>query len=187
MDDSQASTLTAGADAAGTPATIETVADWLTDQALAEMEVDDLVDGLCDRLHAAGVPIWRAHVTFRIIHPLYGSRSATWYRDRNAELASHPRAFVGSQAPAAWQNSPLYRLVHKRMDHLRRRLTGPEALLDFPLLQELRDDGGTDYLAFSVAFGDGLYNGMAGSFTTDREGGFSDGHLRALLALRKPL
>ena len=36
--------------------------------------------------------------------------------------------------------------------------------MDFPLLEDLRDAGGTDYIAFAVSFGQGLYNGMAGSF-----------------------
>lgn len=183
MDESRSPPAAEGAD----PVMIETVADWLTDQALADMEVDVMVDGLCDRLHAVGVPIWRAHITYRTIHPLHGSRSVTWHRERSAEVASHPRAFVGRHAPAGWRESPLYHLIHKRLNHLRRRLDGPEALLDFPLLRQLSDDGGTDYLAFSAAFGEGLYNGMAGSFATDREGGFSDAHLRTLLGLRKPL
>lgn len=59
--------------------------------------------------------------------------------------------------------------------------------MDFPLLEELRADGGTDYVAFAVSFGPGLYNGMAGSFATDRPDGFSEDHIRALLGLRVPL
>jgi len=52
--------------------TMESLRDWLIDQALAETEVDDLVTGLCAPLHAAGIPIWGSHVTFP--HP----SSAAW-------------------------------------------------------------------------------------------------------------
>lgn len=169
------------------PATMEGLRDWLTDRALLETEVDDLVTGFCARLHAAGIPIWRGHVTFRTLHPLHGSRGITWRRDRGAELANHPRGFTRNTASQQWLQSPLYHLIHERLDHLRRRLTGPDAQVDFPLLEDLRAEGGTDYIAFAVSFGPGLYNGMAGSFATDREGGFSEAHIRALLGLRVPL
>lgn len=36
---------------------IGTVADWLMNQALGEAQMADLVDGCCNRLRAAGIPL----------------------------------------------------------------------------------------------------------------------------------
>ena len=71
--------------------------------------------------------------------------------------------------------------------YLRRRLVGPEAKLDFPILKELAGAGASDYFAAVVQFGadgDPSYGtGIGYSFTTDRPGGFSDDHLVLLRAV----
>ena len=46
---------------------IDGVADWLMSQALGEGEVHDIVAGCSDRLLAAGIPLWRSFVSFRIL------------------------------------------------------------------------------------------------------------------------
>jgi adenylate cyclase len=113
MDKNQPRSSQAGiADTPAPSAALESLRDWLTDQALVETEVDDLVTGFCARLHAVGIPIWRGHVTFRTLHPLHGSRAITWRRDRGAELANHPRGYTRQNAPQQWVQSPLYHLIH---------------------------------------------------------------------------
>ena len=54
-------------------------------------------------------------------------------------------------------------MVRTQLPFLRRRLTGDEAIIDFPLLAELRDAGATDYLDYLVSFGGGPRDGIAGS------------------------
>jgi adenylate cyclase len=70
--------------------------------------------------------------------------------------------------------------------HLRRHLTGPDAQLDFPVLEQLAAEGGSDYFAQIVRFGveDDLSHGtgIAYSFATDRPGGFHDDDLALLQA-----
>ena len=56
---------------------IDGVADWLMSQALGEADVHEIVGGCCDRLLAAGVPLWRGFVSFRILHPKFASVSPT--------------------------------------------------------------------------------------------------------------
>src|SRR5262249_49760774 len=71
--------------------------------------------------------------------------------------------------------------------HLRRRLVGSEAQLDFPVLKELAAAGASDYFAEVVRFGgegDPSYGtGIGYSFATDRPGGFSDDELLMLQAV----
>ena len=69
---------------------------------------------------------------------------------------------------------------------LRRRLSGPEARLDFPLLTELAADGATDYFAELVRPGgdEAFHGGGIGySFATDRADGFSDDDIAILSAV----
>ena len=54
---------------------IDKVADWLMEEALGETDVEALVEGCCERLRAAGIPIFRAFLTFAPCTP-YFRRSA---------------------------------------------------------------------------------------------------------------
>ena len=64
---------------------------------------------------------------------------------------------------------------------MRRHLTGKAAQADFPLLEILRDQGATDYVARILPFGDdGVIDGRTGvltSWTTTRRGGFYDAEI----------
>ena len=70
---------------------------------------------------------------------------------------------------------------------LRRRLSGPEAQLDFPVLRGVSAAGGTDYFAHLVMFGAqgdaSRGSGVGISFTTDRPEGFEDDHIVLLRAV----
>jgi adenylate cyclase len=71
--------------------------------------------------------------------------------------------------------------------NLRRRLAGPEARLDFPILKELAAGGASDYFAEVVRFGEdgdpSHGTGIGYSFATDRPGGFRDDDLVLLRAV----
>ncbi len=165
---------------------IDGVADWLMEQALAETDFETLFEGCCQRLLAAGVPLWRAHATFRMLHPLYESMGLTWWRGAGIETVRYAhRAEAGF--PDAFKANPLYHLIETRLPSLRRRLTGPEALVDFPVLAEFRDQGASDYLAYLIIFGAGELDGMLGSWATDRRGGFTEAQLRSLMRVQQRL
>ncbi|MDJ0948152.1 MAG: adenylate/guanylate cyclase domain-containing protein [Alphaproteobacteria bacterium] len=166
---------------------LDTVADWLMDRTLDDSDLEQIYRGCCERLAAAGIPVWRAHVAYHTIHPLFQGMGLTWVRGQETEYAS----YVHRDAPAErWRTSPLYYMIENRVPHLRRRLVGEEALVDFPLLAELRDSGATDYLAFIVSFGSLAREdakGIAGSWATDRPGGFTDAQITALMRIERRL
>ncbi len=56
---------------------IDAVADWLMEQALGTTSAEELLEQCSLRLNAAGIPIWRANVSFQILHPLYRAMSLT--------------------------------------------------------------------------------------------------------------
>lgn len=161
---------------------VDSVAEWLMAQALSDPDLEEVFGGCCARLLAAGIPISRAHVAFRTLHPLYASMTLTWRRGGGLERRdlSHAEA----EQSEAWRQSPLHHLIETGVSFLRRRLSGREALLDFPILAELRAAGATDYLAYLVPFGGQGSNGIVGSWTTDRPGGFTDRQIGALMRIQ---
>jgi adenylate cyclase len=78
----------------------------------------------------------------------------------------------------AWLNSPQYYIISNKLPFLRRRLTGPEAVIDFPLLKELEELGATDHLVFMVPFDGAEYAAP---------GGFTDEDIRALTRIQSRL
>ena len=183
----------AGAEPASPPAgvdgvLIDRVADWLMSSALGRSAVDSIFEGCCQRLHAAGVPLVRALTAFRTLHPLFASMNLVWRLnqgvDRNPIL--HERAFSTEE----WRASPMRHLLQHRMPILRRRLTGPHAIVDFPMLEELRDSGITDYLCYLTPFSAEAEpgpnaRGIMGSWATDRASGFSEEDLRVFERIQR--
>ena len=172
---------------------IDGVADWLMSQALGEADVHDIVGSCCDRLLAAGIPLWRGFVSFRILHPKFASVSIIWRREERSGSVErietlHGEAFTSDD----WRQSPMNHILSTQIPFLRRRLTGEEALLDFPVCRDLRDQGATDYVAWMIPFarddepGPHL-DGVIGSWATDRPGGFSDRDIRSLLRIQRRL
>lgn len=164
---------------------IDNVTDWLMGEALGEPDIEQLVEGTVARVDAAGIPILRFHISFNVLHPLYSGLSLTWRRGGKVEL-THLERTMDSVSPA-WTASPLYHMIQRRIGSLRRRLVGPQATLDFPILEELRAAGATDYYAFLIPFATGKDDGLVGSWVTDRKRGFVDADLRALHRVQRRL
>ncbi len=169
---------------------ITAVTDWLMLQALGHAPVEVIFDGCCQRLYAAGLPISRAMLTFRTLHPLYASTIMYWRRgeDVSSSRTRHEDAFSSEQ----FQSSPIHRLMKSRTPFLRRRLRGSTSLLDFPVLEELKEQGAADYLAYKVGFSstpdqDDYQDGIIGSWTTDRLNGFTDQELNWLMRVQSRL
>jgi adenylate cyclase len=164
---------------------IDGVADWLMTQALSEVTLEALLDGCCGRLAAAGVPLERAHISFRTIHPLFHATALTWRRGQGVASESFTRN--GPIITDRFRESPMFHMIESGIPFLRRRLTGDEALLDFPVLEEFRDQGITDYLGFTVGFSGDPYDGITGSWATDSASGFSEQDIQALLRIQRRL
>jgi adenylate cyclase len=124
----------------------------------------------------------RAHVAFRTLHPLFDAMGLNWTPDRGLAVLTFGRDETESEP---WLRSPPHYLIKTRTPYLRRRLTGPEAVLDFPILEDFRDQGATDYFVYIVIFDEQTETGMWGSWTTNRPSGFSDADIRALWRIQQ--
>ena len=165
------------------------VQGWLIEQSLFDADIVQLFGSLCERLGASGLPIARAALSWPTLHPLFQAEQIYWRDGQGAELFQYPHRDGPS---AEFEQSPFAFLLRRRLPHLRRRLSGPEALTDFPVLQDLQADGFTDYLMTSAEFsiaevqrGERGLTGIMSSWATQRAGGFSTADLEALFRVQK--
>lgn len=163
---------------------MDKVADWLTHSSLAGDDLETMVRGFCERLAAAGLPIARVHLTFSMLHPLYDALGFTWERGAGMRVEGF-RNKPGDRSER-FLRSPYFHLLTNRLDHLRRRIdqTGPA---EFPVFEELKLLGITDYIAFVHSFNAGKDQGMMGSWSTDAPAGFSESTIAALLRIQNHL
>jgi len=100
----------------------------------------DLIEQLAERMAGGAIPLWRFIYLMTTLHPvLLGSRYR-WVRGRGVDVLAAPREVEVSDE---FQASPI-REVYARRRALWRHLVGDNVKLDFPLREDLRDQGGTD-------------------------------------------
>jgi adenylate cyclase len=160
------------------------IIEWLADEALRESEPATLFGELCHRLRAVGTPVLRAQVAFRVLHPLYNASTLTWTAEKGVVVE-----YFGPERSGQDQflRSPGGHAIARRLPVLRRRLTGPTALLDFEVLEELRALGGTDYLLFLISFDNIGRSGLICSWLGDRPAGFTDDEIAQLQRVTREL
>jgi adenylate cyclase len=166
-------------DAAGHwPAARSPILDWLVGDARRLPDGPTLLRALCERLVEAGFPLARASFHIRTLHPqLFG---IGFYWQRGADDIRVFRAEHGIQETPLYLRSPM-RVLFEGAGAVRQRLDLPGAELPFPLLNELRDQGLTDYVALPITFSDGKIHGT--TWSSDRPGGFTTEHLARLYDL----
>jgi len=167
---------------------IASTGDWLVEQGVLRPKFETLIEECCRRLVAVGLPIWHAYFTSLTLHPTTATVGCLWRRDSGIEHRSysHEDTRIGG-----WERYPLYFMFKNRIGVLRRRLTGRDAVLDFPQLEELQKHGATDYIGQLTEFGlEGApdhTSGFLSSWSTDRSSGFSDADIAALEYLQPRL
>ncbi len=74
--------------------------EWLVDQALSEPDIVGMFEALCSRIHAIGVPLGRARLTWPTLHPLFQAETILWKRGQPTEFEQfmHQETGVGSLA-----------------------------------------------------------------------------------------
>ncbi len=152
---------------------------WLLNEGRRLTNRADVVVGLAGQLSEGGLPLQRIYLAQRTIHPQMGAIGYLWNKgDQTAQMIEREHSITTSQA---YLTSPMRRLYEDGERLIRRKLTGPEANLDFPVLHELRDSGATDYAIFGLDV-DGEPRASF-SMTTNSPQGFSDAEIASVGAL----
>ncbi|MEO0372517.1 MAG: adenylate/guanylate cyclase domain-containing protein [Pseudomonadota bacterium] len=175
-------------------AALSDLTTWLIQQGLEDTPVEGWLEDMCIRLGASGIPLMRVNITMRAHHPEIGSVAFRWHRDQENERFDYERT---RDAPEDYLLSPIYHLLSNDVQEIRQNLTDPEPDFHFPILDELRERGATDYYtAKRLFFPDDREpsfdpmqpdEGMVISMSTDAPGGFTDAQLDGLRHLLAPL
>ncbi|MEZ5775399.1 MAG: adenylate/guanylate cyclase domain-containing protein [Hyphomicrobiaceae bacterium] len=166
-------------------ALVNRITDWLMEQALADTDLQTIVEGCCERILAAGIPIARAFFGFSVLHPLHSAKSFTWRRGQPMATDDYPHSPEG--LTENFRKSPFHYLMTHQLDVLRVPLDCPVRQFDFPIVADLRREGITDYLAFRIAFDRTELRGLTGSWASDHGGGFSEDDIDALMRIQQRL
>ena len=162
------------------PSELQKLSDWLIDGARSAAGPPQVMAEACEWLLRAGLPLWRVGVFVRTLHPDIFGASYIWQPGGAVEVTT---VDFGILDTAGFRTSPIS-VVFKEGIEVRGRTDDPAAAR-FPIVEEMRADGVTDYVAMPVRFTDGSINAM--SWATKQPGSFSDAQLNALRAVIRPL
>jgi adenylate cyclase len=156
--------------------------EWIATAGLSGLREPDLLRGFCERAVVAGLPLGRAMLGVDTLHPVLLGRAFEWHRGSGDSTEAEYGRLNFENSEQMWRQSPFHPLYERGGGTLRRRLGGPQS--EFPMLEELRRRGMTDYLAVVTRFGSdgaiGLMDCTYSSWASDRPAGFSDDDLAAL-------
>jgi adenylate cyclase len=158
---------------------VTAITGWIVQQGLSRVDFGTLLEGFCERMVEIGVPIWRGYVSARTLHPTVRGTGCSWRAGEGTRRELYIYEEVESEE---FRLSPFRHMLGQGQRRMRLRLA-EMAAVDFPVVERLRREGGTDYLAHIVAFGiDGREekSGVLASWTTRHPRGFSSRDLALL-------
>ena len=158
--------------------------NWLVNRGLEGADKDTLLEGYCEKLVDMGVPLMRFHAAQSALHPVYGGTGYSWYQGQGGDFETFE---YSEEASEMWMQSPLYAILNDEVEVIHERLVDQNEPSRFPLLNELREIGATDYFATGVTFDVPTHNGprdakkavdgVLMSWTSNAPEGFQDGDL----------
>jgi adenylate cyclase len=169
---------TTGRDRSSAIHRIQGLAEWLSGAAAPDIGVAALHDVFCRELQRREVPIWRSSLGLEMLHPELSGTLQVWTAETsNMEMWQRVDAQGRRLAKtSSYLNSPI-RIVDETRRTFRRRLD--DTCGDMPLLEELWQQGATDYVIYPLPFIDN-WRTAALSFATRAAGGFTEADLSAL-------
>jgi adenylate cyclase len=138
------------------------------------------INALCRRLVSAGVPLWRVTIYAATLHPQVRGFGWRWWRE--GRITEEVRIAQGTELTKEFLQSPMRGTIEQGVT-LRRRLDGAPS--EFPLLEEFRGDGCTEYVAVPLNRINRRYPVVA--WATDRAGGFTEADIALLEQIRPAL
>lgn len=161
----------------------ERLIQWIVSKGLEGTPETRLLEGLCERLIAAGMPLLRVNISQPTLHPVIGGHLFIWQRDTGAALQEDWQRNV-AEAGRDYSRTPFEHMMTSGIRRLRCHLVAGEGCNEFPMLERFHGAGGTDYLALQTDFGDAHSLGPARhiltSWLADAPEGFDEVHLEAI-------
>jgi len=145
---------------------------WLTEEGRFAPDTGRLLELLCDKLAALGVPIARATAHVRTLHPEHRGATRISRRGESIEIRT---ARHGIEFTSDYENSPIQHIIEtgQWLDTMLSETTDRR----FPILATLRAQGITHYVMAPLVFSNRIVNAM--SWATDATGRGEDGGRKA--------
>ena len=156
----------------------DVIIDWFINEAWKHRHPHPLIKGTCERLIAAGVPIYVFNAWVMTLHPDYFGVVHAW-RDTEAEIKTNIGNHKVWNTPLV-QNSPLT-VIREGACAIRRKLCDPAWPREYQVLEDYADEGATDYAAMRLPSRRYKHNMV--SIGTKRPGGFTTAELSLVDAL----
>ncbi|MEH6650880.1 MAG: adenylate/guanylate cyclase domain-containing protein [Motiliproteus sp.] len=170
---------------------VQQLADEIVERILGPSVPPSYFGQFCEQATATGLPLARAHLSWRTLHPTIEGLSMVWTRHGGMEeVLFHQFGSEADSENITWQTSPLKYVLDNKLAFFRRCLVGSEAKIDYPILQEFRNQGATDYVVTTIPFGpppemEPIYDGVLMSWCANAKGGFSDQDLHEIKFLAR--
>ncbi len=145
------------------------VIEWLILEGWRIDSIPALIESLSLRLNDAGVPLWRLFCMVPTLHPQYTGYALKWTRGEPEVWQGFGEH--GVRELPTFVNNPLKLIMVDGLAGVRRRIPGPYIPGEFTLLDEIKEQGATDYVCMPLEFTSG--DRTAISFASDRLGEFS--------------
>jgi adenylate cyclase len=162
---------------------LDAIAEWLVGPARGIASGVRALDEFAWRLLAAGLPLLRVTLHASILHPQYLGATFTWFRTTGQAVLTMIAHELADRI--RYEDNPVRRVVLGG-ETLRRRIDVADAVLDFPILHDLKAQGATDYLALPVASAHLARNYMV-TYVTDRPNGFTESEVAELTRVSQRL
>ncbi|MEP3274877.1 MAG: adenylate/guanylate cyclase domain-containing protein, partial [Stappiaceae bacterium] len=146
--------------------------DWIMREAWLCETPQELTAATARKLLEEGVAITRMSVMIWSLHPMIAGKIYVWSKHSDAVETYTPSYDI--HAHPAFVNSP-YRHVSNGLGGVRQRLNDDGSEFRFPILQDLKMDGATDYVAMPLPFSGGQTNVL--TMACDHPSGFTTANL----------
>ncbi len=155
--------------------------DWIIEQGLRGADVGSLLAGFAERLVAEGMPLVRAYLALPTVNPTIRVYTHVWTRAAGTvvEGVSHERNAL------AFEESPFAYMMKTEQTSCYWLVDDP-GVRQFAVFEDVRREGGTDYLARLFSFDNTSAPDLRGigiSFSTSRPEGFRPEEIARIDAL----
>ncbi len=146
--------------------------DWLMRGASLSDTPEAFTKALAEKMLEHGIAIQRLSILAWSLHPLIAGKHFIWEKGEDEILTRAPTYEIHDHP--AFINSPL-RHVSNGLGGVRQRVNDENPHNSFPIIEDLRAKGATDYVAMPLPFSDGRTNVL--TLSCDHPDGFTTENL----------
>ena len=146
--------------------------NWILREAWLNQTAEELTGAIGRKMLENGVAISRISIMIWSLHPMIAGKNYVWTKEDD-QVQSYTASYDILDRPS-FANSPI-RHVANGLGGVRQSLLTDHAEFPFPIMEDLKSKGATDYVAMPLHFSNGLINVM--TLTSDHPDGFTTANL----------